>query len=657
MKAIKYIISFCIIFVGMLIIGESHIFYLDNFYTRFDHTTMYLQSDTTDEEMVQDILRSAERHKVDVFTFIRSPRSTFLTEFDIYGTSGVERHLNEQVQLSEREYMSLFLGSLRFTFHQLEDIPTMENVHDFYVIGRDKQVYEFKMDLINKYAGNHPKDGYVSKESRNTIMSIWLLITSIILLLSYYDVILQKKENLIRISLGERISKIVWRNIVLDSFVLISLFVIVVYVLSKYTYVFFRLDISLIFFSLLLLLNAFLYVNLYFFNVKEVFSNVKGSKKLLSLNYGLKLVTAVITIFVLSSNIMLISESYRLYKQKSFFKDYADYYYTRLEYKPVENSDGAFDVGGNESTMVQVTFYKEFFGKYNATLLASTSGLFNGQGILANKNALDYLSGEIKELRNQPLTKEIYVLLPKKWKGDTRIIDEINSAILFYIGDQFTDDYDLIYYTGNREIISIDENYTYGSKLVKDPIIIYDNRAADALEFPIENQSPITYVHEIMYKIPSEQEFNRFVEAHDLKGQIVAKTNVFENYKNKWVMAKRVLYMNSIFSLLVLLLEWIIISSIIKLEYEVNAIELSIKKVLGHSIFEKNRKIVLMTAVTTLLSIISAVWVAYALGLSDVYYLVVGGVVIIVLELLVIVFYICKIENAKISKILKGGNI
>lgn len=64
-----------------------------------------------------------------------------------------------------------------------------------------------------------------------------------------------------------------------------------------------------------------------------------------------------------------------------------------------------------------------------------------------------------------------------------------------------------------------------------------------------------------------------------------------------------------------------------------------------------------MTAVTTLLSIISAVWVAYALGLSDVYYLVVGGVVIIVLELLVIVFYIWKIENAKISKILKGGNI
>jgi putative ABC transport system permease protein len=53
LKAIKYIISFCIIFVGMLIIGESHIFYLDNFYTRFDYTTMYLQSGTTDEEMIQ----------------------------------------------------------------------------------------------------------------------------------------------------------------------------------------------------------------------------------------------------------------------------------------------------------------------------------------------------------------------------------------------------------------------------------------------------------------------------------------------------------------------------------------------------------------------------------------------------------------------------
>ncbi|MEA4826955.1 MAG: hypothetical protein VB130_10010 [Clostridium sp.] len=90
MKWIKYIISFCIIFIGFLIIGESHIFYLDNFYTPYANTTLYLQSGTTSEEMVNDIMNSAERNEVQVFTFIKSHPSFYLSKYDIYGTSSAE---------------------------------------------------------------------------------------------------------------------------------------------------------------------------------------------------------------------------------------------------------------------------------------------------------------------------------------------------------------------------------------------------------------------------------------------------------------------------------------------------------------------------------------------------------------------------------------
>ncbi len=38
-------------FIGLLIIGESHIFYLDNFYTQYANTTLYLQNDTTSDEI------------------------------------------------------------------------------------------------------------------------------------------------------------------------------------------------------------------------------------------------------------------------------------------------------------------------------------------------------------------------------------------------------------------------------------------------------------------------------------------------------------------------------------------------------------------------------------------------------------------------------
>ncbi|MDI3311845.1 MAG: DUF1430 domain-containing protein, partial [Thermoanaerobacterium sp.] len=183
-----------------------------------------------------------------------------------------------------------------------------------------------------------------------------------------------------------------------------------------------------------------------------------------------------------------------------------------------------------------------------------------------------------------------------------------------------------------------------------------NNMSADTLKRESDDSQKVDYVQDIMYKISSD-EFNQFVEEHDLADQIVSKTNVLDNYENKWIIAKRVLYINFIFSILVLSLEFIIISSIIKLEYEVNAIELAIKKVMGHSMFEKHRKLFLMTVVTTILSILSAVIIAMIIEFNEFYYLIIGGVVILLLELFLISFYIHKTEKAKIQKILKGGNI
>lgn len=633
----------------MLIIGESKIFSLDNFYTQFDSTTMYLQPNTTEKEMVNDILSSADRHNVEVFTFIRSPRSTFLTEYNIYGTSGVEDYINENSNIYEKKYTSLFLGNIHFSFNDFKDIPSIKDIHDFHVIGSDEQVRQFKMDLINKYAGNHPEKGIVSHESKNNTMSIWLLIIIVILILTFYDVLLQKKEKLIRISMGERISKIIWENILLDSIVLVSLFATVLYVLSRVTNVFFMFEISLPLFFVLLFVNGLVYINMYFYNLKKVFSNVIGSQNILSLNYGLKIVTTIITIFIISGNLALVFQSYNLYKQKSFFEKHADYYYTRLEYNPKYDKNSLV-----ESAELQSTFYKKFFEEFDATLLASTDGLLNGKGILANKNAFNYLSNKIKELNGISLNKDIYFILPKSSEISNA---ELIHTVEFFQGDKLNYNYKVIYYQDNVKLMSIDENSIYGSKFIRNPIIIYNNMSGEELENPKNSDlNKMTYLHEVMYKI-SSKEFNQFIKKHNLRNQIVTKTNALKNYNKKWTAAKRVLYMNFIFSLLILTLEFMIIGSIIKMEYEVNAIELSIKKVLGYSIIEKNRKIITMTVITTLLSIVSAVVVAVMLRSEIVNYLIIGGIIILFMELAVIFFHIRKIENTKIQKILKGGNI
>lgn len=211
MKKIKYIISFCIIFIGILIIGESHIFYLDNFYTQYDNTTLYLQIDTTSEEMKRDIIDSSRANNVDVFTLKRSQPSISLINYNIYGTSKVEEYINKKSNIFEGNYNSVFLGNISFTFNDFDTLEDMENQIDYYIIGSKDNIYKFKMDLINKYAGNHPKGGYSDKESVRNTISIWILIISIILLITIYELISKKKENVLRITMGERIRRIFLR--------------------------------------------------------------------------------------------------------------------------------------------------------------------------------------------------------------------------------------------------------------------------------------------------------------------------------------------------------------------------------------------------------------------------------------------------------------
>ncbi|WP_346887373.1 DUF1430 domain-containing protein [Clostridium sp. UBA1056] len=658
MKKIKYIISFCIMFIGLLIIGESHIFYLDNFYSQYAYTTLYLQDNTTSAEMITDITNSATSNEVKVFTFVQSHPNSSLTEYDIYGTPGVENYINENSNIFEGKYTSLLLGSINFRFNNIDNVPNIKSQNEYYVIGSKENVHQFKMELIDKYAGNHPRPGYPDKESENNTIAIWVLISCIILLFSVYDVISHKKENLIRMTMGERISKIILENILLDSFAFITSFTLIFFILSKYTYIFFNFKISIISFVILLCINGLLYLSLYFSKVKEAFSNGENSKKLLSLNYGLKLVTTIITIFIISSNIAFIFQSCSFYKQRTFFEDHSDYYYVKFMYKPTENSDGSLNSMWEESHAVQETFYKEFFKEFNATSVKDLSSAKNIGAISANRNAFDHLSSKIDELNSLNLDKDFYFILPDGMENDLEIIDvlKINTPFNEVVDSVY--DYDVIYYHDSIEVVGIDEDYVYGSHLVKKPAIIYNNMSEDQIKNLKFNS--LDEIYDLMYQISSEDQinkFNKFIAEHDLEGQFIQKINVLEKYEDMWIVAKRVLYINLVFSVLVLLLEIIIINSIIILEYKVNAIELSIKKVLGYSIFQKNRKIIMMTVITTISSILIAIIVNIIMETQIGHYLALGGLIILILEVSIITFNINRIEKSNIQKILKGGNL
>ena len=64
-----------------------------------------------------------------------------------------------------------------------------------------------------------------------------------------------------------------------------------------------------------------------------------------------------------------------------------------------------------------------------------------------------------------------------------------------------------------------------------------------------------------------------------------------------------------------------------------------------------------MTVITTLVSIIVSIAVSIILENNEVYYLALGGASVLILELSTIIFYVNKVENSNIQKILKGESL
>jgi putative ABC transport system permease protein len=657
LKIIKFAVIFCLIFVALLAIGESYMFRLNNFYNEYPNTTIYPQKGISDAEMLHDVQEAATKNSVDFFVFEYSPLSIFYSKYTIYGTKDAEKSINERSHIFEKRYSSLFLGDVSFEFKKIEELKKVGNIRNYFLIGDKKNIHQFKMDLINKYAGNHPKDGFKDNEQRNIAISIWAIITFVIALITIYDIYLQKKEVMIKVSFGERIGKIILGNILIDTIVILIIYFLQMSFLSNYTEIMSTRYISIKMLCVLLIINSVLYFNFYFQSLKEAFSNGANLKRIFTITYLLKSLSIILVVLILSSNFAVISQSLNLYKQKDFFEDHADYYYIEFGYLPIENSDGSIDSKTDEDAIINEKFYRNFFDKFNPIVLSEMDYSMSLQNeiIQANTNSLVYLSEQISELKNNKLDKPFYFLINKNLKNNPNTLREIERVFSDEHINTSYGKYSIIYYDENIELIKMKKGDVYESKVVKNPIVFINNYPANNIQEPIGTDFK-SYLLETMYK-PSDTELTSFIKENQLTDQIIIKTNVYENYKQQVKKANRILYINIAFSVLILLLEFLILSLVIRLEYNLHALEFSVKKILGHSMIEKNRRLIFLTIIITVISTIISALAGYIFGLTEVRNVLAVGFIILLLEFLAIFHCVSKVERAQVPKILKGGNL
>jgi hypothetical protein len=673
LKPVKFLFVAFLFMIGILLNSELFQDYLLHFETPLPYMTFMLPQHIDQIEMIDDFYTTAQANSLSLLVPVRTEHTAFSSTLDIYYIGDeIPDLLRGKFNLNETTYSSFFSGEVTVCFDEFREIPDITLAEKYMFVGDEESLQIFKSEMLAKYGGNMPfNPGYEKTDDQNMLYGIFVLIGGTLLLLTYYEILQLRKEVLVRISMGERRSVLILKNAITDTLVLGSIFFTVIFSFLPFTNTLYQIKLSLTSFSVITLLNALLYLLLCGKNVRRAFANSGYVKSLLSASVGLKSVSLVITTIAIGANIVSIEQAIRYRLQEGFFKEREDYYYVDLLFKADSFDPADVDEAYYKTRIMYEEIYRKFYHTGNIQIYSSVYGNAEGnnEGIYLNKNTKEYLLKAVPELRNFALDEgKIYFIFPQNMydemtRENGNNIESTLAHMLRNFGEILYDfDYETYVYQDDSDIIVLGggNSSSYTSYYERNPILMLNNMDERNTTYSMESErggsfSLRPYIG-AMYKVDAEEVltfaeqfgFNRDVD----KWRI---TNVYEKYLYHWNIMKRLLTISVILTLLMLLLEIMLIIVIIRLQYSVNAIELSVKKVLGYSLWERTKGMLMLTLITGILSGIATTVANYHLRIANSILLICAYMVIIVIETAIVLLYARKHERHHITKILKGG--
>ena len=106
---------------------------------------------------------------------------------------------------------------------------------------------------------------------------------------------------------------------------------------------------------------------------------------------------------------------------------------------------------------------------------------------------------------------------------------------------------------------------------------------------------------------------------------------------------------------LVLLLDIAIIVSEAKMEFRLNSMEISLKKVLGYSFYERHKRFISVNLIENIAAVILICIVSIFISNASVGIALLIGALLTIIEMAIIFTNIMWVEKTNVSKSLKGG--
>lgn len=635
MKKIKRLMF---LFLMILCIGlpcESYQNYLDQF-NDFAKTTFYCQEGIEYDTMMHDISEKAEEHEVMIFKIRTQVHTLFFSEIDVYADAVATSYLQEEYDIFAGTFNSLVSGKTQINYHAFSEIPeslvTIEP--EFQLVGNMERMTAFKSELIDLYGGSFPKhDGYDGrKDSRTVLCVVWILAIILTCFFTLYETFMLKKENFVRITMGETLLSIWTKYVLCDLMYMIVAFLIVTMLAHLIYGTIFLKEYAYMMFAITLLMNMLVSMNMLNLKKSSMVFDIGISLKMLQINHVFRCVIIILTSACMSMALSTIYESSRFYRQKSFYERYADH--VVLQNLKAEDGGETFSIEGQ--------FYKNYAQELEIVYLCERMTLSSGKtALIANHNAIDYLQTAIPILQDQSFDKDIYIIHQASQPLSSKDMANLKPIV----------DCEVVEYTYHEDIELVAVGLNSDKQLTvwaKNPVIVYYHTdfadLYDTSLLPME--VPIVYSF-----VKNNPTIEAFMKSNHIQ---YSCTNVIEVFEQQWIKLKRTSYLNFILLMFLLVLDVLLIFSIVKLEYAVNAVELSIKRIMGYSMTERFRKQYVASLAVYAISLLIALAISFFLQIGSPIFIACGILWLYITETVIFTIVANMYGRKNLQKILKG---
>lgn len=646
MKIIKNIFLFCFLIFGFIMQSEIFQNELFNFSTAYYKASRFEVSNEDIQDFIDDVEETSSKNNVEVFSYYREIKSKFRFTLHIYGDSDVIRKsIKDVANVEEKEYTSLISGITDVKYHDLKDLETESVNYENFIcyIGDEDAVNSTYRDLELKYNLTNPE--YWNATEKDMVIIVWGMISLLMIIMNLVEVIRRKKEIAVRVLFGESVSSIVFKTAIINLVYSVVLFILAKLLMLNFISGAYENKLIIFIYLLGVALSTLPYFLFYSIDVKKLLSNATDEKGSIYLLYALKLIAGALTIITLITNISSINGD--LFADGSLLKSYYNANYLRVQ---TEN----FDYDKEQRFWDEV--YEKEYSAINPSICINIS---NGKNdvVFVNNNGKDMLQGFKESVEKESSDEnDLIIFIPKgkSYEGNKMLAYDRLDFCFKYPKEDFKDwKIKYVEYSDSKYFSYLDNNSIDGIERTKNPILIYQLNN----DLKIDGENLQSYKGESIIFNTSKENLKEICSKYE---NILGKynqviTNVEDQYNYNHTFLVKLLAFLSSLCVVIIFLDIAIILAVSQLEFRRNAMKISLMKILGYGIFNRHKSFLRLIMIENLVIFTGFLILSLISKRIDTRITILISALVILIEFIIIIFNIIRIERTNVQKALKGG--